>query len=312
MKKTNYDENIEKSNKESVEDSDNLIKNINNKMLRLSKSHKKIAKFILEDGDKAVYLTAAKLGAQVNVSESTVVRFAIEVGYDCYQSFQNALEELVKVESSATDRISASSERLKKSKKHILREVLEKDIRKIEKTIELNQEVIFDEIVEDLSNAKRIFILGNRSSSALSNYFSFYLNLMLDDVRLINSSNGSELFEHLMKIREGDVLVVISFPRYSKNTIKSLKNFKNKGATIISVTDGENSPIAIHSHKSLFAKTDMMSLVDSLTSPLSIINAILVSISLKDTDGVISKFEDLESMWREFDVYQTKVKEKYE
>ncbi len=302
---------MENTNNE-FKNEETLIKKINDKIFKLSKSHKKIANFILKSGDKAVYLTAAKLGEQVGVSESTIIRFAMELGYDCYQSFQDALEEIVKTESPATKRIGATMEVINKSKKHILTSVLEKDIKKIEKTIDLKQNEAFDTFIEKMLEGKRVFILGNRSSTALANYFSFYLNFMLEEVYLINSTNGSEIFEQAIKIKEEDVFIVISFPRYSKDTIKTLKYVKGTGATILSITDRKDSPIAKNSHTSLVAKTDMLSLIDSLTAPLSVINAILVAISLKDTEKVISRFSMLESMWEEFSVYHLKAKEQYE
>ncbi len=298
--------NIEYEKKET------LIKKINDRLFKLSKSHKKIANFILHSGDKAVYLTAAKLGEQVGVSESTIIRFAMELGYDCYQSFQDALEEIVKIESPASKRIGATMELINKSKKHTLTSVLERDIKKIEKTIDLRQDEIFDDFIEKMVEGKRVFILGNRSSSALANYFSFYLNFMLEEVHLINSTNGSEIFEQAIKIKSGDVFIVVSFPRYSKDTIKTLKYVKTTGATVLSITDSKDSPIAKHSDASIVAKTDMLSLVDSLTAPLSVINAILVATSLKDTEKVISRFNMLESMWEEFGVYHLKAKEQYE
>lgn len=304
-------ESVEK--KEKVEEQkETLIKKIHLKMFKLSKSHKKIATFILNSGDKAVYLTAAKLGEQVGVSESTVVRFAMELGYDCYQSLQDALEEIVKIESPASKRIGATMERIHKSKKPILQEVLENDINKIEKTIDLEQDEAFEKFIDNLSKGKRVFILGNRSSSALASYFSFYLNFILEDVHLINTTNGSEIFEQAIKIRPEDVFVVISFPRYSKDTIKTLKYVKDIGATILSLSDSDESPLAKAATVNLVAKTDMLSLVDSLTAPLSMINAILVATSLRDTEKVMQRFNMLESMWEDFDVYHLKAKEQYE
>ncbi len=303
---------MEDLNKEDFEKKETLIKKINERMFKLSKSHKKIARFILDSGDKAVYLTAAKLGEQVEVSESTVVRFAIELGYDCYQSFQDALEEIVKIESPASKRIGATMEVINKSNKHIMTSVLKKDINKIEKTLEVNKEEVFDRFIDKMLRGKRVFILGNRSSSALANYFSFYLSFMLEDVHLINSTNGSEIFEQAIKIKPDDVFIVISFPRYSKHTIKTLKYVKKIGATVLSITDSKDSPIANQSEESIIAKTDMLSLVDSLTAPLSIINAILVATSLRDTEKVISRFNTLETIWEEFDVYHLKAKDQYE
>ncbi len=297
---------------EDFEKRETLIKKINERMFKLSKSHKKIANFILTSGDKAVYLTAAKLGEQVGVSESTVVRFAIELDYECYQGLQDALEEIVKIESPASKRIGATMELINRSNKHIMTSVLKKDISKIEKTIDLNQEEVFDRFVDKMLKGKRVFILGNRSSSALANYFSFYLSFMIEEVHLINSTNGSEIFEQAIKIKPDDVFIVISFPRYSKDTIKTLKYVKEIGTTILSITDSKDSPIANQSEESLVAKTDMLSLVDSLTAPLSVINAILVATSLKDTEKVIDRFGMLESIWEEFGVYHLKAKEHYE
>ncbi len=282
---------------------ENLVNTIKRKRSKFSKSQHKIADYILENKEKVIFNSVKKFSELVGVSESTVVRFATELGYSCYKEFQIALEDLIKVESTASKRINATFDKIKDSNKHILEFVLEGEIEKIKRTITLNDTNTFDKAIDKIVSGKKVFILGSRSSYALANYFSFYLNFMISDVEQVEVTNGSEIFEQLDKIKEDDVLIVLSFPRYANKTINIVKQVKKSKVTIIGITDSENSPAGKLSDIVLLATTDMLSLVDSLVSPFSLINAILISISLKNTDKILNKFNNLEEIWGKYDIY---------
>ena len=292
-------------------ESNDLLKIIDEKMSGLSKGQKRIANFLKEHYDNAVYLTASKLGEIAGVSESTVVRFAIELGFDGYPKLQEALQELVKNELTASQRMKVSSDRIAKTDKHILKTVLESDSARISATLENINQREFDEAVDYIVNAKRVYIVGGRSSSALSHFFDFYLNLKRDNV--INASTGAvtETFEHIFRIEEGDLLIGISFPRYSNKTVKAMEYAYNQGAKTIAITDGKFSPMVKSATVGLIARSDMVSFVDSLVAPLSLINAILVSISMNRKDKIVDSLDKLERMWGEYQVYSSTNLKKY-
>lgn len=283
-----------------------LIEKINKEYSSLSKNHKKISDFILESKEKAVFLTVKELSKKIGVGESTIIRFSTRLGYGCYQDFQKNLVEVIKVESTATKRINATIEKINRSEKHIIDIVLESEIGKIKKTSILNSKKKFDEIIEYIPKAQNIYILGNRSSYSIANYFTFYLNFILDNVRLLEFSDGSEIMEHSSKINEGDLLIVLSFPRYSKKTIEIVREIKKRNCKILGITDSKTSPITKYTDDILLAVTDMISIVDSLVAPFSLINAILIGISLKDTDRIKNRFNDLEEIWRKYDIYYSR------
>ena len=288
-----------------------LLKIIDEKMSGLSKGQKRIANFLKEHYDNAVYLTASKLGEIAGVSESTVVRFAIELGFDGYPKLQEALQELVKNELTASQRMKVSSDRIAKTDKHILKTVLESDSARITSTLENINQREFDEAVDYIVNAKRVYIVGGRSSSALSHFLDFYLNLMRDNV--INASTGAvtETFEHIFRIEEGDLLIGISFPRYSNKTVKSIEYAHSRGAKTIAITDGKQSPLVKDATISLIASSDMLSFIDSLVAPLSLINALLAAISMKRKDYIAKGLDQLEDLWDEYKVYSSNIKKKY-
>lgn len=288
-----------------------LLKIIDEKMSGLSKGQKRIANFLKEHYDNAVYLTASKLGEIAGVSESTVVRFAIELGFDGYPKLQEALQELVKNELTASQRMKVSSDRIAKTDKHILKTVLESDSARITSTLENINQREFDEAVDYIVNAKRVYIVGGRSSSALSHFLDFYLNLMRDNV--INASTGAvtETFEHIFRIEEGDLLIGISFPRYSNKTVKAIEYAHSRGAKTIAITDGKQSPIVKDATISLIASSDMLSFIDSLVAPLSLINALLAAISMKRKDYIAKGLDQLEDLWDEYKVYSSNIKKKY-
>ena len=282
---------------------ENLLTKIQEKMSELSKGQKKLATFILENYDKAVFVTASKLGEIAGVSESTVVRFAMELGFDGYPKFQSELEMLIKTKLTATQRMQVSAEQMSKSNKDILTTVLEKDAERIKSTINGIDKNIFEDAVNKILSAKKVYIVGVRSANSLSSFLAFYLNLMIDNVVYVNSSTATETFEQIFRIDEGDVFIGISFPRYSRRTIKSMEYAYSKKATTIAITDSKSSPLTSFATNSLIARSDMISFMDSLVAPLSVINALLVAISVKKKDKMITTLESLENIWSEYQVY---------
>ncbi|HIT59029.1 MAG TPA: MurR/RpiR family transcriptional regulator [Candidatus Faeciplasma pullistercoris] len=268
----------------------------------MSKSHRKIADFILEHYDRASFLTAAKLGESVGVSESTVVRFAAELGFDGYPSLQRVLQEATRNKLTAVQRIEVSHDRLKGAE--VFRKVLQNDIEHIRQTIEETAEDSFNAAVDSIISAKSIYIMGIRSSAALASFMSYYFKLMLPNVILVQTGSRSELYEQLMRIGEGDLIIGISFPRYSKQTVNALAYACSKGADSVAITDSMDSPVASHAGKVLLARSDMVSFVDSLVAPLSLINALIVAVSIKNYDAVSKSFKALEQIWEEYDVYE--------
>lgn len=278
-----------------------LMNRINQKYTKLSKGQKLLATYIIKHYEKAVYLTAAKLGNIVGVSESTVVRFANELGYDGYPKLQRALEELVKTKLTAVQRMEVTSGRI--SEENVLKAVLHSDAEKIKYTLEeLNQED-FDEAVNMILEAKCIYILGVRSCASLASFLGFYFNLMFDNVKLIHTNSVSEMFEQMLRIDKEDVVIGISFPRYSKRTLKAVEFAKSRNARVITITDSILSPMNEYTDLCLLARSDMASLVDSLVAPMSVINALIVALSLKKKDQMAQSFDDLEHIWKEYEVY---------
>lgn len=280
----------------------NLLLRIQEYMSTFSKSHKKIAAFILEQPDKAAYMTAAKLGSTVGISESTVVRFATELGFDGYPSMQRNLQEVIKSKLTSVERMSVSSERLDSN--NVLKSVLQFDMEKIKQTIDEIDENEFNTIVDKIANAEKIYLLGVRSSSSLAGFLGFYFNLMFDNVRLVQTTSVIEMFEQILNINEKDVMIGISFPRYSTRTTNAMNYAKSRGADTIAITDNKESPIAQISDNTLIARSDMVSFVDSLVAPLSVLNALIVAICLKKGNAIAENFERLEKIWDEYSVYE--------
>lgn len=268
---------------------------------KLSKGQKRIAAYLEEHYDKAAFLTAAKLGDAVGVSESTVVRFAISLGYTGYPQFQQALEEYVRHKLNSIQRIEITSDIMQES--GVLTSVLLADAEKIRTTMETIDRKAFDQAVDTLLEAKTIYIVGIRSCAPLASFLGFYLNLIFKDVRILMTSNSSELFEQMIHIGEEDVIIGISFPRYSMRTLKALEFANNRNARVITLTDSKNSPMNLYSSCNLLARSDMASIVDSLVAPLSVINALIVSLCMKKQQNVIETLENLEEIWDEYQVY---------
>ena len=281
--------------------SSDILTTIHNKMDTLSKGQKRIAQYILSSYDKAAFLTAGTLGKTVQVSESTVVRFAAELGYDGYPQMQQALQEMVLSRLTGVQRMEVTTERI--AQEDILSTVLRGDMERLRDSSESISREAFNNAVEALLAAKRIYVMGVRSSSALASFLSYYLNYMFEDVRLITTSSDSEAFEQLVRISSEDAIVGISFPRYSSATIQAMKYARAAGATTVALTDSESSPLADHADCLLAAKSDMVSIVDSLVAPMSIINALLLAVCSRRKEQTANTFDKLEEIWEMYHVY---------
>lgn len=281
---------------------EDLLVQIENKMSTFSKSQKLIANYIINSYEKAAYMTALKLGNAVNVSESTVVRFAMHLGYRGYPEFQSALEELVRNKLNSIQRMEVTYGRISQSK--ILESVLKSDAEKINSTLEKIDQAAFEMAVDTILNAKHIYIIGIRSCAPLASFMAFYFTLMFENVRLIQTSSSSEIFEQMVRIGKEDVIIGISFPRYSMRTLKAMEFANNRSAKVITLTDSVHSPMNLYSSCNLIADSDMASIVDSLVAPLSVINALIVALCMKKQRDVAKTLEMLEGIWDEYQVYE--------
>ncbi|MGN0633327.1 MAG: MurR/RpiR family transcriptional regulator [Oscillospiraceae bacterium] len=275
---------------------------ISDQMTSLSKGHKLIASYILEHYDKAAFMTAQKLGQTVGVSESTVVRFASMLGFDGYPALQRSLQELMRNKLTAVQRIEVSNDRL--SGEDILKQVLTRDIEKIRLTLEETSKEDFTRAVNAIEQCNTIYILGARSAEPLAKFLNYYFQLMFPHVKQIRNTTTSELFEQVMRIDEHDVIIGISFPRYSRQTVKMLEYAKSQSAHVIAITDSEASPLAPFADDLLIARSDMNSFADSLVAPLSLINALIAAVSLSNAEKVRRSFERLEQIWDKYEVYK--------
>ncbi len=279
----------------------NLLQSITLRMPEFSKGQRLIAQYILSHYDRAAYMTASRLGALVEVSESTVVRFANELGFDGYPEMQRALQELVRTQLTAAQRMAVAQDQLDRDT--VLEKVLLGDADKLRHTLESVDREAFYEAVEKIANARNVYILGVRSSAALAEFMTFNLRMIFDNVHAIIGTSGSEIFEQILDIGKDDVLVAISFPRYSKRTVRAAEYAHNASASVVAITDSSASPLAAVSDSLLTARSDMVSFADSLVAPLSIINAMLVAVSMHKQDEVTDRLCRLEKIWDEYDVY---------
>ena len=279
-----------------------LTSRINECYGSLSKGQKILATYITDNYDKAVFLTAAKMGQVVGVSESTVVRFATHLGYKGYPEFQKALEEMVRNKLNSIQRMEVTYGRISQS--HILETVLQSDQEKIKDTLEHIDEHAFELAVDTIIKAKHIYIVGIRSCAPLAAFMAFYFNLMFENVTLLQTNNSSELFEQMVRISKDDVIIGISFPRYSMRTLKAMEFANNRNAKVITLTDSVHSPMNLYSSCNLIARSDMASIVDSLVAPLSVINALIVALCMKKQGEVAKPLETLEDIWNEYQVYE--------
>lgn len=278
-----------------------VAQRIKNVYPTFSKGQKKIANAILSDYDKAAYMTAAKLGVLVGVSESTVVRFANELGFEGYSEFQKAVQDLVRTKLTPNQRIEVTKKRLGSG--DILENVMESDISKIRYTLERINRDSFSGSVNAILSAKKIYVMGARSTEALASVLYYNLSLIFDNVKFIHPNSTAEVFEQMFSIGKDDVMIAFSFPRYSSKMVSAVKYAKQSGADVIVFTDSETSPLAEYATELLIAQSDMASFMDSLVAPISIINAIIVAITGKREKEITERFDKLEQVWDEYEVY---------
>lgn len=278
-----------------------VISRINDRIGRMSKGHKAIASFIYDHYDQAVFMTAAKMGQTLGISESTVVRFASGLGYDGYPEFQKALEEWVKSQLNSVQKIGAKYG--KSTQSEILTSVLTADIEKIQDTINNLDPIAFDTAVNIILEAKNVYVLGVRSCEPLADFLHFYLNMIRGNVVNLKTTSVSEIFEQMIRIDKADCFIGISFPRYSMRTLKAMEFANDRNAKVITITDSIHSPMNLYSSCNLLARSDMVSIVDSLVAPLSVINALVVALCLKQPEAVKQNLETLEQVWNNYQVY---------
>ncbi len=281
-----------------------LLKSIEERMSTFSKGQKRIAEYILEHYDKAAYLTASRLSAIVGVSESTVVRFAIELGFEGYPEFQHSLKELIRTRLTSFQRMEVTNQIIGDG--DVLEKVLTTDADRIRHTLEGIDRVSFQNAVDSIINADTIYILGVRSSSSLATFLNHSFRLIFDNVKLLQTTSGSEMFEHIMNIKPGDVLIAISFPRYSKRVINAVEYARERNADVVAITDSMRSPIAANASQLLVAQSDMAAFVDSLVAPLSIINALIIAVTRQKQTEIAERLRELEKIWDQYDVYDKK------
>ena len=268
--------------------------------MHFSKGQRLIAKYILENYDKAAFMTAGRLGATVGVSESTVVRFAADLGYDGYPGMRKALQEMIRNRLTSVQRMEVANI----NDSNVLKTVLSADMEKLQKTLEGSDNKSFEDAVDAILSARRVYIVGMRSSTALANFMGYYLNILRGDVHLLHDTCVNEVFEQILRIGREDVFIGVSYPRYSARTVKAMRLAKDSGAKTIGLTDGEGSPLSAISDITLYAKSDMVSFLDSLVAPLSLINALLVSVGLRTKEALADTFKRLEAVWSENEVYE--------
>lgn len=288
--------------KDNINDSKQLISIIQSRYPKMSKGQKIIAQYIIKNYDKVAFMTASKLGETVGVSESTVVRFANALGYSGYPKLQDALQELIKNKLTTVQRVDMSNEDYSDDIT-ILRKVLKSDIDNIRVTLEEIDEKAFKQASEEILKARKIYVLGMRSSQVIAEYLGFYLDLILDNVRVVRMDMG-DVFEQIVRINEEDVIIAFSFPRYSKKSYQVVDYAKNKGAHIISITDSYFAPVACLSDNTLLVKSNMASFVDSLVPAMAVSNALAISVGMKEKEEIKKYFDDLEKMWKKYSIYE--------
>lgn len=284
---------------------EDLFSVLQQKAHSFSKGQRLLAKYITESYDKAAFMTASKLGKTVGVSESTVVRFAVELGYDGYPSMQKAMQELVLNRLTSVQRIEITNNRI--GSQDVVSTVLQSDADKLRQTAEMVDKDAFDAAVNAILGAKNIYILGCRSAAPLASFLGYYLNFMFNNVHIVTASGASEMFEKLFRVDASDVVIGFSFPRYSAATVKGAQYCRTTGATVIGCTDSYLSPLGQYCDHVLLAKSDMLSLVDSLVAPLSLVNALIVALASRREQILGKTFDVLERVWEEYNVYEKRV-----
>ena len=286
-----------------MDNNQDIIVRINEKFPQMSKGHKAIASYILEHYDQAAFLTAARLGKELNISESTVVRFASALGYEGYAQMQDAIAVWVKGKLNSVNRVRAKYEGSTHSE--IVNSVLGSDIDNIKKVMGTLDAAAFEAAVDIIMHARTVYVIGIRSCAPLAEFLAFYLNMIRGNVVLLKTSSMSEVFEQMLRIGKSDAIIGISFPRYSMRTLKTMEFANDRNAKIITITDSPNSPMNLYSSCNLCAGTEMDSIVDSLVAPLSVINALVVALCLKAPESVKENLENLEAVWNNYQVYMS-------
>lgn len=284
---------------------DDILSLLQEKAPTFSKGQRRIARYITESYDKAAFMTANRLGKSVGVSESTVVRFAVELGFDGYPSMQKAMQEMVLNRLTSVQRIGVANDRI--GDQDVVSMVIQSDCEKLRQTAESVSREDFRSAVKAIQNARNIYVLGVRSAASLANFLGYYLNYMFDNVHIITTSGASEMFEKLVNVNDKDAVIAFSFPRYSTATIKGTQYCRTTGATVIGVTDSKFSPLGQNCDYVLVAKSDMVSLVDSLVAPLSVVNALIVALASGHEQALAKTFDTLERVWEEYNVYEKRV-----
>ncbi len=278
-----------------------LFGKINESFKRMSKGQKSIVRLLNDDLNSVAFMTASQMGKAAGVSESTVVRFAMSLGFDGYPEFQEALQVIVKGKLTSVSRMSVKYG--KSSQSEIITSVFQSDIEKINDSLEILDPQAFETAVNMLLSSDRIFVIGLRSCAPLANFLVFYLNLIFENVRLIQTTSSSEIFEQLLRVGKKDCVIGISFPRYSMRTLKAMEYANERNAKLIAITDNDNSPLTMYASCSLLVRSDQVSIVDSLVAPLSLINALIVAICMKRQEVVLRNLNELEGVWADYQVY---------
>lgn len=284
-----------------MEDRNDIVTRMNQNFAQMSKSHKKIASYIMDHYDTAVFMTAATLGKEIGISESTVVRFAAGLGYEGYPEFQKALEEWVKSKWNSLQQMGAKYGN--SSQSEILTSVIRADMEKMEDTIHNLDPAAFETAVSSILEAKHVYVIGLRSCEPLASFLSFYLSMIRGDVMQLKTTSTTELFEQMIRVSDEDVVIGISFPRYSMRTLKAMEFANDRNAKVITITDSVHSPMNLYSSCNLLARSDMVSIVDSLVAPLSVINALVVALCVKAPEQASKNLKDLEEVWANYQVY---------
>ena len=284
-----------------MEDRNDIVTRMNQNFAQMSKSHKKIASYLMDHYDTAVFMTAATLGKEIGISESTVVRFAAGLGYDGYPEFQKALEEWVKSKWNSLQQMGAKYGN--SSQSEILTSVIRADMEKMEDTIHNLDSAAFETAVSSILEAKHVYVIGLRSCEPLASFLSFYLSMIRGDVMQLKTTSTTELFEQMIRVSDEDVVIGISFPRYSMRTLKAMEFANDRNAKVITITDSVHSPMNLYSSCNLLARSDMVSIVDSLVAPLSVINALVVALCVKAPEQASKNLKDLEEVWANYQVY---------
>lgn len=279
-----------------------ILSIIQERMPTLSKGQRRVAQFILDAYDKAAFMTASRLGETVQVSESTVVRFAAELGCGGYPNMQRALQEMVRSKLTSIQRIEVANDRL--SGQDVLSTVMQADMELIRATLAEVDRERFSRAVDAILAARHIYILGLRSSAALADFLGFYFQMIFDNVQVVHTSSSGEIFEQLLRVGPEDVVIGLSFPRYSSRTVQALRFARDRGAGVVALTDSETSPLAETATELLLAQSDMASFVDSLVAPLSLVNALIVAVGRRRNEDVEQTFAGLERIWSEYEVYE--------